>query len=107
MTLGPIELDATLRTEISLSLSQRRLSQTVFLRSNDNEEKECLLRLEEGLIKIAHCYSEANYAFSYSISEPMIVINPKDTTRMAIQFVGSYESDLARFKKKLFNGDLE
>jgi hypothetical protein len=95
-TLGPVELDVSLKTEILNSLAQGYSNQAVYL-INENEERECTIQVYEEKVKIMHAFSDLNYIFDYSIIEPMFTHHPKEITHLTIVFSEKYEVDMRRF----------
>jgi len=86
LTLGPVELDVAIKTDILNCLSVGSLSHPIYLLGGDQKEKECQLKLLENQIKIVHNYSDLHYVFDYSILEPMITANSKEVTKISILF---------------------
>ena len=54
------------------------------------------------MIKICHCYSEANYTFNYSIYEPRIQMVQRDCTKVQIVFGERYQKECKKFLKEIF-----
>ena len=67
VTLGPVELDVSLKTDILAALSQGYSNQAVYLIGPEQEERECTIQIFEDKIKILHAFSDLSYTFDYSI----------------------------------------
>ena len=65
------------------------------------------LALSETDITITETKSEKSFRFEYSLSEPRLEINPKDTTRLYFRFLNDCDEKLRMYLSGIFDGDLE
>lgn len=79
LSFGPVVIDAMIRRTVEKMLHSARGTFPVKVR-----EKDCLVEVREGEVRICEESTGADYRFQYSTGEPAVELSPNDALRLTL-----------------------